>query len=412
MPKAILASCLSSKNIQGYPIFYNKLIEPNTQGSSILIIEETSPTEIREIIKKFKPNGIILKKGSLAGHTAGILDSSNIQLAICKNLPPVPLDSYIFIDGENEEIKIYENKSDFENAKTVTTKNKVSRIPKKIMYKGKRLIVKIDSKSLSEIENGILAGADGTGILRTEWLGFDQKTPPNEEDHYSFYQKAVDAVSPKILNIRLFDIGGDKLPTWSLKHKKRLESPLGLRGIRAMGDLSRAFENQIKAICKIAHTHKIGVVLPMITDKSEVIQFKNFLCKYASQKTLKNIQIGSMIETPSAALTIKDIFKNCDFVRIGPGDLSQFTLATLRDYISPEALSTDNIHKSTLKLIEIVAKEGEIVKKEVNMCLDFEPRKSLLKKLLKAGIRTFCVSASNIQKTRQLLAEISNQASQ
>jgi len=402
-------TCLSSKVIGGVPIFYNKFIDPNLNKNSILIIEETSTLEIRKIIDKFSPIGVVLSKGSLAGHVAGILDSSSIQLAMCKKLPPLPLGYYIVIDGKKEKIKVYKNKKLANkyiniNLKSHQIKNKF----KQIRYKGEKVFIKIDSKSINEIKNGMKQMVDGMGILRTEWLGYESKNPPTIEDHFNLYQKSINESFPYTLNIRLFDIGGDKIPLWAIKDKKRLESPLGLRGLRAFDDLKLAFENQLQAICKVANKNKVGIVLPMITDVTEIIDFKKKLSSIASSKQLQNISLGSMIETPSSALNVSDIFKECNFVRIGPGDLSQFTLATLRDYITPNYFGTERINNAILKLIQYVTNEGKKVKKEVNMCLDFEPRKRLIKKLLSVGVRTFCVSPTNISTLRTVLWEITN----
>ena len=150
-------TCLSSKVIGGVPIFYNKFIDPNLNKNSILIIEETSTLEIRKIIDKFSPIGVVLSKGSLAGHVAGILDSSSIQLAMCKKLPPLPLGYYIVIDGKKEKIKVYKNKKLANkyiniNLKSHQIKNKF----KQIRYKGEKVFIKIDSKSINEIKNGII----------------------------------------------------------------------------------------------------------------------------------------------------------------------------------------------------------------------------------------------------------------
>lgn len=406
MQTEIRISCLSTKSVSGYPLFYNKLIHPKSSTSTILIIEETTPYEIRKIIKEYEPTGIILKRGSLAGHTAGILDSSSIVLAVCSDLPAIPIDSYLIIDGVNEKLLIHDNKPSSKTLIKYETRKREKVRNNTFIHNGRKIKIKIDAKSSEEIVAGVKLKIDGIGILRTEWLGFEDKQCPSVSTHYNYYKKISDFCGEHRLNIRLFDIGGDKIPYWAIKDKVKLASPLGLRGIRIIKRFEKAFLNQIEAICKLSLETKVGIVLPMVTDVSEIINFKELLSKLDVTKNTNNIVIGSMVETPSSALNIDEIIKESDFIRIGPGDLTQFTLATLRDYICPEWFNTDRIHSSVIKLIAMVTKQGRIDKKEIDMCLDFEPRKNLVKELLNAGVTTFCVSSSNIQNLRRALDQV------
>jgi phosphoenolpyruvate-protein kinase (PTS system EI component) len=116
-------------------------------------------------------------------------------------------------------------------------------------------------------------------------------------------------------------------------------------------------------------------------------------------------QSGTGTVSAAAAITINSILPEVDFARTGPGDLSQFTLAKSRMNISPMELSGSSIHPAVLALIGNVAKECKKVNKPVSMVLDLEPRIKLLQMLLSVGIRTFCVSPSNIQITFERLNE-------
>lgn len=402
MSTNIKANCLSTKIVHSSPVFYNSLIDSQKTSGKVLIISETSPTEILKIVKLFKPSGIILNRSSLMGHVAGLLDSLSIQLAICKSLPKLSINSYIVINGQNDEITVFENKSE---ALLNLGRHQKSNTTKSSNLKQSSINIKVDAKYVEELKNAKGKNINGVGILRTEWIGYDQQKFPSEKTHYEYYKRAI-KYAPGRLNIRLFDIGGDKLPKWAMHQKEKLHSPLGLRGIRAIGCLGEAFQNQVSAICKLSLDNQIGIVLPMVTDASEIVEFKDYLENFQSSKNLANIKLGAMVETPSSALTADEILEIADFIRIGPGDLSQFTLATLRDYIDPKYASTTNLHKSILKLIRMVAESGIKNKKEVNMCLDFEPRKILVEKLIDCGINTFCVSNTNIDALKSIIADL------
>src|SRR5262249_10946872 len=140
--------------------------------------------------------------------------------------------SFVLIDGINERLAIGRHlgilKDVHDTLRSETLP--ISRLSKETQP---TTAVLVDGSKPGELRDGLAQGAAGIGILRSEWLGWHDRTSPKTETLLSHYQQAARAVAPHRLNIRLFDIGGDKIPKWCEPHSDLLRSPLGIRGIRA-----------------------------------------------------------------------------------------------------------------------------------------------------------------------------------
>ncbi|MFA5894787.1 MAG: putative PEP-binding protein [Candidatus Shapirobacteria bacterium] len=397
-------SCLSTDSKWGKVV---SLYNGNVSGSSpyVFVAKNITVEDIQKVINLPNlPAAVIVENGSFAGHPSVLLNAKGIQYVVIDKLPENNLQCYAFIDGQKEFVYFDENRQIVESKydKSNLDKNNFSKIIKKVTFHGEIVKVNVDGKNANDLLKGFNLGADGIGILRTDWLGWDGEKPPSVEDHLKLYNDSIKVIGSHQLNIRLFDIGGDKIPNWAQKAKSEIRSPLGLRGIRSCDILKTAFENQLNAVAQISPKVKVGIVLPMISYPQEVANFKKFFNKI-SPGDHSNIIWGSMVETPSSALLIKELYKHADFVRIGPGDLSQFTLATLREHIYPDNLSGDTLNPAVIKLIRMVMNEAKKQNKDANMCLDVEPRLPLLKKLLAAGVRCFNVSPESIPVVKNLI---------
>ena len=406
MLKKQKVSCLSTRTVWGKLV---GLHSHHIYESSIILVTKTLTVgNVQKIVNSPPyPCAVIVENGSFAGHPSVLLNSKGIQLVVIDSLPDNYQNLFALIDGHSEDI--------FFSVSGALIKNKLLQIEQNkpqpiipagfVKYRGENIRVNVDGKTPEDLQLGFDLGASGVGILRTDWLGWDNQQPPTLDEHYQLYTDSIKVLHGSRLNIRLFDIGGDKIPNWALVAKDEIRSPLGLRGIRSTQILKLAFDNQLNAIAKVSQYNKVGIVLPMISFPGEVQKFKTYFGQLSGQSN-PHIKWGSMVETPSSALLIKDFYKFADFVRIGPGDLSQFTLATLRENISPKHLSGDTLDPAVIKLIKIVMTESKKQGKEANMCLDVEPRKPLLKQLLKVGVRTFNVSSLNIPTVFSLISQI------
>jgi len=352
-----------------------------------------------------KVSAIIARVASLADHAAGFANAHGIQLVVAPELTQLPEHSFILIDGRNERLAVASSPdplravlnsldADSDAQRVVDSKASTS------------VAVMVDGSRYSELHTGLVHGATGVGILRSEWVGWSEPTVPTLEMLFRHYEEAVVGIRPHRVNIRLFDIGGDKIPHWAESHAASLLSPLGFRGVRASGYFPKAFEAQFRAIAKCADIAPVGVVVPMVTDVTDILEVKHLLDRFATSSQLRNIAIGTMIEVPSAALTIDALINEVEFVRIGPGDLSQFTLGKLRSNLSPREFSGGVLHRGVLDLIQHVSGVCSDAGKELTICLDVEPRAPLIEALLARNVRRFTAAPLAIEMVCTRIAQV------
>ncbi len=409
------AYCINSKVTIGRiypPEFDSNLISKNNH--IILVSETIDIDKIAKFIHDNYPFSVVAQHGSLADHTAVTLNNKGIQLSICPDIPKNFHENWALIDGIREEILIDTDQEFLMKEFLLRNRQKIQNTqlhnkPTKLMYKGDNIKIYVDGSSAIDIKKGIESGADGVGILRTEWQLITRSEKPTFDELYSHIIEAQQATPNFQLNVRLFDLGGDKCPNWLTPNQKTLlASPLGLRGIRAIEILKDLFDIQLKVLSEILFIQKIGIVVPMVTSETEINFIKERLKEHNNSKLMHSFKIGAMVESPTAALEIGNILKSADFIRIGPGDLTQFTLGKLRSNFLPSEFSRSAFHPSVIRLIKIVADKCRQQSCELSICLDFEPRLELLHQLLQAGIRKFCIGPEYIGLVREMHANLCN----
>jgi phosphoenolpyruvate-protein kinase (PTS system EI component) len=382
-----------------------------TRSSAVLFSESLSANQIRHLLDLTLPAAIILRTGSLADHLAVLLNGKGSQLIIAPELVIPSQHRFILIDGVKEEI-IFSNDETYLQAildTHLSSRQYPEILAPPILNKSNSVnsaAIHVDGTSPEELSFGLKEGATGIGILRTEWIGWQNHSVPTLEEHLQTYQEAQIRTRPHSLNIRLFDIGGDKVPKWARIHSSLLRSSLGYRGIRAARWFPKAFSSQLDAISMLARGCQVGVVIPMVTDLSDIDYVREQINMRTDRESRANITIGAMVEIPSAALMIRTLLPYIDFVRIGPGDLTQFTLATERSNLQLSDFSSKTIHKAVLQLIRESATACGEFGKSLSMCLDLEPRNELLKELLAAGVNTFCVSSHLVKSMNRRITEV------
>lgn len=400
--------CLSSHCILGHAQALADVRNNNVLDTVVVVTDVLTPADVLFLLQSEIVQGVIVRSGSLVDHSAVLLNGRGIQLAIAPDLPRLESSAQILIDGRNEMVFVDSDAkrilSLFEQLPARDRITSASRHD--LRYKNDPVFVHVDGKSADELASGISAGANGVGILRTEWIEWDSAKVPDLETQELIYSAAAESAHPYQLNVRLFDLGGDKIPRWAAGIGETLQSPMGDRGVRALPLLPEAFLCQLQAICNVARHRRIGIVVPMVTDVDDIQMVRQRLLEIADENVRKNIQLGAMIEVPAAAVNADKILAEADFIRIGPGDLTQFTLARLRASISPRDFSGRHLHPAVCSLIGSVVTEATKARKSVSMCLDLEPREPLLKQLLAVGVRTFCVSPSNVDFTIRRLSAI------
>ncbi|WP_313001803.1 phosphoenolpyruvate--protein phosphotransferase [Brevundimonas sp.] len=214
---------------------------------------------------------------------------------------------------------------------------------------GVRIEVFANLGDVAEAAPAVAGGAEGCGLLRTEFLFLERQSAPTEDEQLAQYQAIADALDGRPLIIRTLDAGGDKpLPYLPMPHE---DNPaLGLRGVRTGLHRPDLLLTQLRAVCRVRSSGTVAVMLPMIASVSEVRQIRALLDIAASETGGAAPLLGVMIETPAAAMTADLLAPHIDFISIGTNDLTQYALAMDRQN-AHLAAQLDSLHPAVLRLI-------------------------------------------------------------
>lgn len=232
---------------------------------------------------------------------------------------------------------------------------------------GLHIEVAANVASSEEAANALANGADGVGLLRTEFLFVDRQTAPDEREQHHAYQAVLDAMGDKSVIIRTIDVGGDKQLDY-LPLPAEANPVLGLRGIRLAQTRPEILDQQLRAMLHVTPLARCRILLPMVTEVDELLHIRQRLETLCHELGLsQRPELGVMIEVPAAALLAEQLAEHADFLSIGTNDLSQYTLAMDRDHAGL-ASRVDALHPALLRLIAQTCAGAAQHKRWVGVC--------------------------------------------
>jgi phosphocarrier protein FPr/phosphocarrier protein len=271
---------------------------------------------------------------------------------------------------------------------------------------GVRIEVAANIANLDDAREALGMGADGIGLLRTEFLFMGRSTMPDASEQQSAYQDIVDAMQGRTVIIRTLDAGGDKaLPylTWPAEDNPAL----GLRGIRSGFAQPDLLDAQLRGLLAVKPLSNLRILIPMIADVSEVLRVRERIAAIAQAMQIAvPPQLGVMIEVPSAALLADQLAAHVDFFSIGSNDLTQYTLAMDRCHAGL-AGRIDAMHPALLRLIEMTVQGAKRHGKWVGLCGGMASELEAVPVLLGLGVTELSVSPLLVPEVKALVRSLS-----
>ncbi len=390
-------------------------------AGSIVISEEITPADAAQLDPE-KVVGIAAQMGGPQGHTAIMARALGLPTVLGATglLAYVRNGDAVLIDGDIGRIVI--NPVPASIATFKTRRSQQLQEEKQLRLLARRPAITKDGTRISlqanielpiEMESIQDFGAEGIGLLRTEFLFLNRRTPPNEDEQYEILAKVVKQANGQPVTIRTLDLGGEKIggglrAGWGA----RADSALGMRGIRFSLARPELLDAQYRAILRAGAHGPIRVLLPMVTGVSEVRAARDFLARSARKLIRKGVKIatalpplGVMIEVPGAALTADTLARSADFFAIGSNDLTMYTLAIAR---SDERVAHlyDPLHPGVLRVIQFAAAAALRARIPISVCGEVaaDPRFTAL--LVGLGIRELSMAPSSIPKIKQIILNL------
>jgi phosphotransferase system enzyme I (PtsI) len=259
-----------------------------------------------------------------------------------------------------------------------------------------------------EVGNVLAQGADGIGLVRTEYFYFGHDKPPDEEEQYEFYRDIVERMAPRPVTFRTFDLGGDKA---TKAHEPEENPMLGCRGIRLLLDERELFTTQLRALLRASAYGRVRIMFPLITSLTEfqdTMRVVNDAKKELDQAGIvfdQSVAFGCMIETPAAA-TIPDLLaQEVEFFSIGSNDLIQYTLAA--DRTNPRvAYIYEPLHLAVLRMMRSIVRIGHHRNRPVCLCGEMaaDPIYTII--LLGLGVDELSINPVMIPAIKQIIRNV------
>mgnify|MGYP001737265695 FL=1 len=388
---------------------------------SILVAYDLTPSETAQLNLE-KVLGFITDIGGRTSHTSIMARSLELPAIVGTNdvTARVNTGDYLILDAVNNRVYVNPTQAEIDKLKTLEAKlaeekaelAKLKDLPA-VTLDGHKVEVVANIGTIRDCEGAHRNGAEGVGLYRTEFLFMDRDQLPSEEEQFIAYKEVVEAMEGRLVVLRTMDIGGDKeLPYLNLP--KEMNPFLGWRAIRIALDRREILRAQLRAVLRASAFGKLAVMFPMIISVEEIRELKSVLETLKAELRAEgkafdeNIQVGVMVETPSAAVNAKFLAKEVDFFSIGTNDLTQYTLAVDR---GNELISHlyNPMSPSVLGLIKQVIDASHAEGKWTGMCgeLAGDERATLL--LLGMGLDEFSMSAISVPHIKKLVRSVSYQ---
>ena len=371
-------------------------------ANTVLVARQLLPSDT-VFLSRSNTVAVVAEFAGRAAHAALLARELGIPCVggVPKLLETVHTGDIVLVNGNDGKVVINPESramQEYEEALNKVRKHNESlaqgcRIGRTITLDGIEISVMANVRSREDVELAMKCGSDGIGLFRTEPFFLSSKHFPSDREFAEFLLDSLHPAQGKYVNVRLLDIGADKNPIYV--HLPPEPDPfLGRRGVRVLLEYPDLLDAQLRALLEVSQQFRIGVLIPMVTTESDVIQVAELLHSLADEMGIHALpRIGAMIETPAAALSTSSLKKHVDFFSIGSNDLTQYTMAAGRENPMVTQYFIDD-HPTILRLIELVIEESGDT--PVSLCGELAGRIDVIPSVLRTGLRSLSVPASMV----------------
>lgn len=385
----------------------------------IIVSKDLAPSDTADIRKEVIL-GLLIDAGSRTSHTVIMARSLQIPAVVgLHNITElVANDDYLVVDGYEGKVIVNPSEETLRRYGHIRReRNTIQKIfddtiplPTKTKD-GHRLSLCVNIEGVKDMRRSQTIGSDGVGLFRTEALFLSKHKPPTEEEQFCSFRDVVAGMCPLPVTIRTLDLGGDKKINSYFMSEKEANPFMGFRAIRFCLEYEDIFKDQLRAILRASAYGKVRLMYPMVTSAEEVEKANAILNVVKGE--LRNegvafdegIPVGSMIETPAAALSIEALSKHCSFFSIGTNDLIQYLLAVDRVNDRVAHLYQPN-HPAVIRLLSNVVSQAHRCGKGISICGEMAGDPLYAPLLVGLGVDSLSVSPSSLPEIKYLMRKL------
>jgi len=380
--------------------------------NAIILADDLLPSQLMEL-DPTRVAGLAIGKGGPTSHVAILAASMNIPAvaALGPRVLSIEDGALVILDGDEGRLRVAPKPAEIAAAQTGLAERRGRRAKAQASAAepchtadGARIEVFANLGAVDEAGAAVDNGAEGCGLLRTEFLFMERDAAPDEDEQFAAYQAIAAALDGRPLVIRTLDIGADK-PAPYLALPPEQNPALGVRGVRVSLAFPELLRTQLRAILRVRPLTQVQVMLPMVAALAEIRAVRAVLNDLAASMGVDAPQLGVMVETPAAAVIADLIAAEADFLSIGTNDLAQYALAM--DRTSPQlAAQVDAMHPAVLRLVQYAAAGGARHGRTVSVCGGLASDIAAAPILIGLGVTELSASPARVPELKAAIREL------
>ena len=388
--------------------------EPELPPNAVVLADDLVPSDFAALLRA-KVAAIVTAKGGATSHIAILARAQGIPTLVALGLPLAEVRDglSVIVDADRGLLdvaptpeRIAAANAAIERQSTVRAQVMAQAHEKAETTDGVRIEVAANIATAADAAEAVKLGAESVGLLRTELLFLDRETAPTEAEQRAAYQAVIDGMESRSVIIRTLDVGADKsLPYIPMPEE---ENPaLGLRGIRLCLAREALLVEQLRAILAVKPLSAVKIMLPMVTDAAEISATRIVLDRLTKEMGItERVELGVMIETPSAAILADQLAQEADFFSVGTNDLTQYALCM--DRTNPAlAARVDGLHPAVLRLLAQAAHGVARNGKWLGVCGAMASDPIAVPLLIGLGVTELSVSPAVIPEIKAVVRRVS-----